>query len=105
MSACASFVTDLQLVDGTRGLISLFSARQAPEPGTGIPPPLFPEQLPEGADYDALVAKVRGNDIIRGKLLSEDGQLALVVLALDPAATQSKKLDGIVSSIRDTLQG
>src|SRR3979409_2392185 len=26
-------VTDLQLVDGTRGLISLFSARQAPAPG------------------------------------------------------------------------
>ena len=27
------FVTDLQLVEGTRGLISLFSARQAPAPG------------------------------------------------------------------------
>jgi predicted RND superfamily exporter protein len=27
------FVTDLQLVDGTRGLVSLFSARQAPAPG------------------------------------------------------------------------
>src|SRR6266851_2857383 len=27
-------VTDLQLVEGTRGLISLFSARQAPAPGT-----------------------------------------------------------------------
>src|SRR5271156_6862276 len=26
-------VTDLQLVDGTRGIISLFSARQAPAPG------------------------------------------------------------------------
>src|SRR3954467_1998979 len=26
-------VTDLQLFDGVRGLISLFSARQAPEPG------------------------------------------------------------------------
>src|SRR3981081_658151 len=28
------FVTDLQLVEGTRGLVSLFSARQAPAPGT-----------------------------------------------------------------------
>ena len=34
-------VTDLQLVDGTRGLISLFSARQAPAPGK-LPAALFP---------------------------------------------------------------
>src|SRR3978361_1847488 len=36
-------VTDLQLVEGTRGLISLFSARQAPAPGNlaagRCPPP------------------------------------------------------------------
>jgi tetratricopeptide (TPR) repeat protein len=34
-------VTDLQLVEGTRGLISLFSARQAPAPGR-LPAALFP---------------------------------------------------------------
>ena len=34
-------VTDLQLVEGTRGLISLFSARQAPAPGK-LPAALFP---------------------------------------------------------------
>ena len=34
-------VTDLQLVDGVRGLVSLFSARQAPEPGK-LPAALFP---------------------------------------------------------------
>ncbi len=45
-------VTDLQLVDGTRGLVSLFSARQAPAPGK-LPAALFPADLPEGADYDA----------------------------------------------------
>ena len=96
-------VTDLQLVDGTRGIISLFSARQAPD-GNRIPAPLFPETLPEGADYDALVAKIRGNDIIRGKLLSDDGQLALIVLSLDPAVTQSAKLDGIVADIRSKMR-
>ena len=40
-------VTDLQLVDGTRGLISLFSARQAPAPGK-LPAALFPPELPQG---------------------------------------------------------
>ena len=43
-----NLVTDLQLVDGTTGIISLFSARQAPEPGHTVPPALFPEPLPEG---------------------------------------------------------
>ena len=40
-------VTDLQLVEGVRGLVSLFSARQAPEPGK-LPAALFPADLPEG---------------------------------------------------------
>src|SRR5687768_10795241 len=77
-------VTDLQLVDGVRGLISLFSARQAPEPGK-LPAALFPPELPEGADYDKFIETVKSNEIIRGKLLSEDGTLALVVLSLRPA--------------------
>ena len=97
-----SLVTDLQLVEGTRGIISLFSARGAPENGQ-IPPPLFPETLPEGADYQALIDKIRGNDIIRGKLLSDDGTLALIVLSLEPSVTQSTKLNGIVADIRKMM--
>jgi predicted RND superfamily exporter protein len=42
-------VTDLQLIDGTQGLISLFSAREPPENGH-LPAPLFPEVLPEGEE-------------------------------------------------------
>src|SRR5690242_316684 len=34
-------VTDVQLIDGVKGIISLFSARQPPEGGQ-IPAPLFP---------------------------------------------------------------
>jgi len=95
-------VTDLQLIDGTRGVISLFSARQPPESGQ-IPPPLFPEELPEGAAYDQLVQRVTSNEIIRGKLLSEDGQLALIVLALDPTVVESNELSKVVGEIRKTL--
>ena len=95
-------VTDLQLVDGTRGIISLFSARQPPENGQ-IPAPLFPEPLPEGQDYQDLVKKVRSNDLIQGKLLSDDGQLALIVLALKPEVASSQKSGAIVSEIRATM--
>ena len=95
-------VTDLQLIDGTRGIISIFSARQPPEDG-GIPAPLFPDQLPEGAAYDAMINRVMGNEIIRGKLLSTDGELTLVVLALDPAVSESNRLRGVVGDIHKTM--
>jgi uncharacterized protein len=95
------FVTDVQLVEGTRGIISLFSARQAPEPGK-LPAALFPEELPQGAAYDDLVQKMRANDIIRGKLLSDDGQLALIVLSLEPSVV-SNDLGKVVGEIRKVL--
>ena len=95
-------VTDVQLVDGTRGIISLFSARQPPE-GNQLPAPLFPAELPEGAEYEALVKRILSNEIIRGKLLSEDGELALVVLALDPAIVQTKGLNKTIGEIRQVM--
>lgn len=96
-------VTDLQLVEGTRGIISLFSARQAPEAGK-IPAALFPEPLPpEGPEYDRFIETVKANEIIRGKLISEDGTLALVVLSLDPQVVSSKGLNKTVGEIRAIL--
>ena len=95
-------VTDLQLIDNTRGLISIFSARQPPE-NSRLPAPLFPEPLPAGAAYHALIDQVMGNEIIRGKLLSEDGELTLIVLALEPAIVASNDLHNIVDEIRKTI--
>ncbi len=95
-------VTELQLIDGTRGVVSLFSARQPPE-GGHLPEPLFPEPLPEGKAYGELVQKVLSNEIIRGKLISEDGELALIVLALDPAAATGNGLSNVVTEIRKTV--
>jgi uncharacterized protein len=95
-------VTDLQLVDGVRGLVSLFSARQAPEPGK-LPAALFPNELPQGEAYGKFVETVKSNEIIRGKLLSEDGTLALVVLSLDPEVVSSNKLSTAVGDIRKVM--
>jgi uncharacterized protein len=97
------FVTDLQLVDGTRGLVSLFSARQAPAPGK-LPAALFPPDLPEGAEYGKFIETVKSNEIIRGKLLSEDGTLALIVLSLDPEVVASSKLGKVVGDIRALMK-
>ena len=97
------FVTDMQLVEGTRGLVSLFSARQAPAPGK-LPAALFPAELPEGAAYDQFIETVKNNEIIRGKLLSEDGTLALIVLSLDPEVVASNKLTKTVGDIRALMK-
>jgi uncharacterized protein len=97
-----NFITDLQLVEGTRGLISLFSARQAPAPGK-LPAALFPSELPQGADYDKFIETVKANEIIRGKLLSEDGTLALIVLSLEPDVVASSKLGNTIGDIRKLM--
>lgn len=93
--------TDLQLIDGTQGLISLFSAREPPENGN-LPAPLFPQVLPKGAEYQKLVDRVKSNEIIRGKLLSEDGTLALLVLALEPKVARGGDLKKTIAEIRKT---
>jgi predicted RND superfamily exporter protein len=99
---------DLQLIDGTRGLISIFSAREPPNNGQ-IPPPLFPNPLPQGAEYQTLIERVMANEIIRDKMLSPDGKLTLMVLALEPAATGPDKLNKVVDEVRkevrDQLEG
>lgn len=97
------FITDMQLVEGTRGLVSLFSARQAPAPGK-LPAALFPAELPEGEAYDKFIETVKNNEIIRGKLLSEDGTLALIVLSLDPEVVASSKLTKTVGDIRALMK-
>jgi uncharacterized protein len=44
-----------------------------------------------------------GNEISRGKLLSNDGELTLVVLALDPSVVESNRLRDVVGEIRTRM--
>jgi predicted RND superfamily exporter protein len=81
IEALRNLIIELQFVEGMAGEVSLFSAREAPEPGK-IPGPVFPAELPKGEAYKQLIDKVRNNEIIKGKLLSDDGTLTLVLLAL-----------------------
>lgn len=98
-----NLVQDLQLIEGTRGIISIFSAREPPEQGH-IPRPLFPDTLPpEGPAYNALIQKVKANEILRGKLLSDDGKLTLMVLSLDPKVVRGNELGHVVGEIRSAM--
>src|SRR5271163_2262887 len=63
----------------------------------------FPAELPQGADYDTFIGTVKTNEIIRGKLLSEDGTLALIVLSIEPDVVASSKLGKVVGDIRKLM--
>jgi predicted RND superfamily exporter protein len=80
----------------------MFSAREPAKDG-GLPQPLFPESLPDGAAFQTLVDQVKHNELIRGKLLSDDGNLALIVLALEPSLVDSGRLESAVDQIRQTM--
>src|ERR1051325_5927043 len=103
LQAFRNLMTDVQLIDGTKGVLSLFSARTPPENGH-LPGPLFPATLPTGDAYNALMAKVTTNEIIHGKLLSEDGTLALAIVSLDPTVVDGPSLNAAVNEIRDTME-
>ncbi len=101
INALRELIINLQFVDGMAGEVSLFSAREAPEPGK-IPGPVFPAELPKGDAYKQLIDKVRNNEIIKGKLLSDDGTLTLILLALDRQVVEEKGLGSVVQQIHDT---
>ncbi len=103
VDALRELIINLQFVDGMAGEVSLFSAREAPEPGK-IPDPVFPAELPKGDAYQQLIDKVRNNEIIKGKLLSDDGTLTLVLLALDQQAVEQDGLGSVVQQIHDTAE-
>ena len=46
---------------------------------------------------------MKSNEIIRGKLLSEDGTLALIVLSLEPSIVGNNKLNKTIGEIRKIM--
>jgi uncharacterized protein len=95
-------IVDLQLADGVDGLVSMLSARGKPDE-TGYAPPIVPDDLPEGAAYDGIIAALKANEIVAGKFLSPDGELALAVLALDRQAVAEQGAKQVIGNINETL--
>ena len=95
-------IIDLQLADGVDGIVSMLSARGKPD-ATGYAAPIVPDELPDGPEYDAIIATLKGNEIVSGKFLSDDGELAMVVLALDRTAVQERGAKQIIGGINALL--
>jgi uncharacterized protein len=94
---------DLQLADGVEGLVSMLSARGKPDAG-GYAAPIVPDELPEGAEYDRIIAALKVNEIVAGKFLSDDGELALAVIALDRNAVKEQGAKRVIGTINELLR-
>lgn len=93
-------IVELQLTDGVGGLVSMLSARSKPD-ATGYAAPVVPDELPEdGPAFDAMLAELKSNDIVKGKFISEDGQLALIVIALDRKVVEEQTARTIIGGIQ-----
>jgi uncharacterized protein len=103
LGAFAKAVIELQLGDGVDGLISMLSARGKPD-ASGYAAPIVPDDLPEGEALADVIKALRTNDIVKGKFLSEDGQLALIVLSLDRKAVATVGASAVLGGIRKTAE-
>lgn len=104
----SNLAIEFNLAEGVNGLISMLSARDKPD-ANGYAPPLVPDQLPVGAEYEKLIERLKANDIVAGKFLSSDGELALMVISLDRGVVAAKGpraiIGGIQKIVDDELQG
>ncbi|MEO1282672.1 MAG: MMPL family transporter [Pseudomonadota bacterium] len=105
LTAFADAMIELQLSDGVGGIVSMLSARGVPDE-TGYPPPIVPDVMPEpGPAFDDMVSTLRNNDIVKGKFLSDDGTLALIVISLDREIVKELSSATVIGGIKDALTG
>ncbi len=99
----ANLTTELQLIDGVSGLVSMLSARGKPD-ATGYAAPIVPDELPaDGPAYDAMIEALKTNDIVKGKFLSDDGQLAMIIIALDREVVREKTSRVVIGEINKSV--
>lgn len=102
LEAFRNMTTELQLTDGVDGLVSMVSARGKPD-ASGYVPPIVPDDMPEGAGYDEMIQSLRDNEIVKGKFLSDDGQLALVVISLNRDFVTENSAATVIGSVKKAI--
>ncbi|MEO0810093.1 MAG: efflux RND transporter permease subunit [Pseudomonadota bacterium] len=104
LKALANAAIDLQLVEGVKGLVSMLSAREKPD-ATGYAAPIVPDVLPDDqSEFQDIVNDLRNNEVVKGKFLSDDGRLALIVMALDRTVIAEKGTRGVINDIQRYAQ-
>lgn len=102
LQALRQTILELGLGEAVDGIVSLFSTRRMLDQD-GFAAPLFPAELPEGDEFAQLIEELRVNEIVKGKLLSDDGTLALVAVALDKEIVSSIGLKASVGEVHELV--
>jgi predicted RND superfamily exporter protein len=103
LEAFRNAVIELQLTDGVAGLVSMLSARNLPD-ASGYAAPVVPDELPEdNAAYADMIHALTTNDIVKGKFLSDDGDLALIVIALDRAMVEERSAKTVINGLKEVV--
>lgn len=94
-----------QLLDSVRSVTSIFSLREPPV-GDETPPTVLPEVLPNGEDFNALIAKVLADPLVPARLLSirGDGGLAIAVITLKSEIVGEAGLIPAIRSVEETAR-
>lgn len=98
LQALQDTILELGLAEAVDGIVSLFSARRMLDED-GFAAPLFPAQMPDAEEFTLLTQELRNNEIVKGKLLSDDGQLTLVLVALNQKKVASIGLSASVAEL------
>ncbi|HFB2048193.1 MAG: MMPL family transporter [Hyphomicrobiaceae bacterium] len=102
LHAIINAAMELQLIPGVDGLISMLSARQKPDIH-GYSAPIVPNKLPDDeTEFQNIVVNLRSNEVVKGKFLSDDGQLALIVMSLKRDVVAERGAKEIIDNIRRT---
>lgn len=92
---------ELSFGEQVKYVLSMFSAREAPTAAGGSVP-VIPEDI-ASADLEALGKELRRHPLVDGKLLSEDGKLALYVIAFKNEREDITALRQNLADIRHTM--
>jgi predicted RND superfamily exporter protein len=92
---------DVALIDGLKGVLSIFSARSPPD-GNGKMAEIFPQDIDETLDLDALGRTLAAHPLTKRKLIADDRQLMVIMIALADEATQLTHVRRILADIRES---
>lgn len=108
LEAMRNLHLDMSLAPGVSSTLSIFTARHPPD-ANGNAEALIPPELPTGPAMEELRGKVQNDPLIKGRLLSDDGKLALMSVSLDQTERSVDELAVLIGEIdklaNDTLAG
>lgn len=100
LEALRALQLDMNFIEGVTGTVSIFSLRRQPD-AKGRLRPLFPADLTDVKDMQALQHRVTSHPLARGKLLSEDAAMSLYIISLDPVRLNGPERKMLFAEIRE----